>query len=142
MCKNPTEEDLLWFPQLKGENSWDVIKDIVANYNDSSLISQWLSPKVIRDFGFFTVRDERTSKHYEVVDIHNQNGYQNIRQLLSDNYLISNYIPRLEIINCDRMSRKLTIKHYPYKDRQLGNKEVMMTHLKKLWGGHEVEILN
>jgi spore cortex formation protein SpoVR/YcgB (stage V sporulation)/intein/homing endonuclease len=140
MCKNPTEEDLQWFPMLKGENHWDVIKDIVANYRDESFIRQWLSPKLIRDFGFFAVKDTRTAKHYDVTNIHNNQGYETIRSTLANTYERDSYIPQIEVVKVDPMTKKLYLQYTPYMGRELNHSDALMNHLKKLWGGYEVYI--
>jgi spore cortex formation protein SpoVR/YcgB (stage V sporulation) len=143
MCDNPTEEDLHWFPQLKGANGWDVILDSVANFRDESFIRQWLSPKVIRDFKFFSVYDDREDiEKYLVTKIHNESGYEEVRTKLADQYLRSSYVPQIEVINVDRKTRGLTLQYTSTNNRTLGNTDKMMPHIKKLWSSYPVTIVD
>ena len=143
MCDNPTEEDLHWFPQLKGANGWDVILDSVANFRDESFIRQWLSPKVIRDFKFFSVYDDREDiEKYLVTKIHNDSGYEEVRTKLADQYLRRSYVPQIEVINVDRKTRGLTLQYTSTNNRTLGNTDKMMPHIKKLWSSYPVTIVD
>lgn len=141
MCSNPTEEDLRWFPQIKDANGWELILDSVENYRDESFIRQWLSPKVIRDFKIFSLHDDRTDTEKLLVkSIHNEKGYQDIREKLADQYLHSTYIPQLEVDNVDKRTRTLCLKYTPYKGRTLGNYQKMLPHIQNLWGRYPVII--
>ena len=143
MCSNPTEEDLHWFPQLKGANGWEVILDSVANFRDESFIRQWLSPKVIRDFKFFSVFDDREDiEKYLVTRIHNASGYDDVRTKLADQYLRSSYVPQIEVKSVDKKTRALTLQYTSTNKRTLGNSDKMITHIKKLWGGYPVIIVD
>lgn len=143
MCNNPTEEDLHWFPQLKNQNGWEIILDSVANYRDESFIRQWLSPKVIRDFRFFNVYDDRhDSEKYLVTKIHNDSGYEDVRTTLADQYLRSSYVPQIEVFNVDKKTRGLTLLYTSANNRTLGNTDKMVPHIKKLWGGYPVTIVD
>ena len=45
----PTEEDRAWFPDIAGRgDAMGVLRDIWANYRDESFISQFLSPRLMR----------------------------------------------------------------------------------------------
>jgi len=143
MCSNPTAEDLAWFPQLKGQRGWDVILDSVVNFRDESFIRQWLSPKIIRDFKFFSVYDDREDvEKYLVTKIHNDSGYEEVREKLADQYLRSSYVPQIEVKSVDRKTRCLTLLYTGTNNRTLGNGDKMLAHIKKLWGGYPVVIVD
>ena len=57
MCEHPTEEDKRWFPEYAGSNWLDTLHFAMENFKDESFISQFLSPKLIRDFKLFTIID-------------------------------------------------------------------------------------
>ena len=59
MCENPTDEDKEWFPDLAGKDWNEAVHFAMLNFKDESFIQQFLSPKVIRDFHFFSVIDDR-----------------------------------------------------------------------------------
>ena len=55
----PTDEDREWFPDIAGNgDTMGVLRDIWANYRDESFISQFLSPRLIRQFGLFHLHDD------------------------------------------------------------------------------------
>jgi stage V sporulation protein R len=100
ICQKPTQEDLEWFPHLKDQNWLDVIKDVVVSQKDSSFIENYLSPKVIRDLKLFALYDGgKDTFAYDVVDIHNSDGYLEIRRALSRQYNFINMFPEISIVS-------------------------------------------
>lgn len=141
MCKNPTPEDLRWFPRVAGADGWDLILEAVSDFRDESFIRQWLSPKVIRDLHLFAVHDDRDDhEKYLVTDIHNERGYEQIREKLADQYLRASSVPQIEVASVDRKTRALYLQYTEHNGRKLGNIDRMLPHLEKLWGGYPVII--
>jgi len=138
ICENPTEEDKKWFPDLIGKNWKEVIiHDIVPNYRDESFIRQFLSPKVIRDFKLFAIQsDEENPNYYDVLDIHNQEGYKNVRKILADSYDINTKLANIQVTDVDFTGdRKLTLTHYTINDQLLNDDVLNVLHyVKELWG--------
>ena len=59
ICTEPTAEDQNWFPDIAGAGDpMAVLRDVWANYRDESFILQFLSPRLIREFGLFHVLDD------------------------------------------------------------------------------------
>ena len=59
ICTEPTAEDEQWFPAIAGKGDpMAVLRDVWANYRDESFILQFLSPRLIREFGLFHVLDD------------------------------------------------------------------------------------
>ena len=80
ICEDPKEEDREWFPDIAGCGDWrGVLKDAWANYRDESFIQQFLSPKLMRDFRFFSLLDKSSDANYVVSAIHNEQGYRDVR---------------------------------------------------------------
>lgn len=137
ICQNPTDEDRKWFPEIIGEKPLDVIKDAVANYRDESLIRQYLSPKVMRDMRLFHVYDDREEHEYLVQTIHNEQGFQKLRETLADNHERESWVPKIEVVEVSKMDRELILAWTPYKGRVLDDSSVMLAHVHRLWG-HDV----
>lgn len=141
ICQKPTEEDLHYFPGLKGVDWVDGVKDAMMNYSDSTLISQYLSPKVIRDMKLFAIEDVRENDYVTVTEIHDEIGYSNIRQSLSTRHERNYIVPNVQIVAADLDgSRTLTLKYFPYNERDLDirNLDETYQHITNLWG-FEVE---
>jgi stage V sporulation protein R len=134
ICTKPTSEDRDWFPNLIGQDPMDVIKDAVANFRDESFIRQYLSPKVMRDFRMFHVHDNRRRSFYKVESIHNDNGYQDIRDTLANSYERHNYMPQVEITEVNKDSQELSLRFTSYRQRGILAKSPMIIHLRRLWG--------
>jgi stage V sporulation protein R len=138
ICNAPTEEDYEWFPNITGsKNHLEIILDAVKNYRDESFIKQYLSPKVIRDMRLFHIVDEEHSSTYEVKNIHNQDGYREIRKMLAQKYEISRHDPDIQIVNANiQNSRILELVHYAVDDQLLVHDDAIrtLTHVKRLWG--------
>ena len=135
ICENPTEEDKEWFPDIAGSNWLDTLHFAMKNFKDESFISQYLSPKVMRDFKLFAVDDDDHHNYVEVDAIHNEEGYQAIREKLSSQYNLSNNEPNIQIWNVDlKGDRSLTLRYVPHNRIPLADshKEVLK-HLYRLW---------
>ncbi|MAD88166.1 MAG: SpoVR family protein [Pseudoalteromonas sp.] len=136
ICENPTEEDKRWFPEFAGADWLDTLHFAMQNFKDESFISQFLSPKLIRDFKLFTIIDKQKAPHLEVGAIHNEEGYQKVRSALSAQYNLSNHEPNIQVFNVDvRGDRSLTLRYVPQNGIPLHNsKDEVMKHLHRLWG--------
>ncbi len=136
ICENPTAEDEEWFPDLVGQDWIKTLDFAMRNYKDESFISQYLSPKVIRDFKFFSIMDDDRRKNLNVSSIHNDAGYQEIRQALSEQYNLGSNEPNIQVYNVDRKgNRTLTLRHTQFNRMPLHrNAEKVMKHIALLWG--------
>lgn len=142
ICENPTDEDREWFPDLIGANWLDVCLDAVANFRDESFIRQFLSPHLMRKLRMFSLVDNKADTSYYKIDaIHDVTGYKTIRNTLASNYELSEWLPKLEIVDADiKNTRRLSLVYSEYKNRKLSGKvDVMMDHIKTLWG-HPITI--
>lgn len=136
ICENPTDEDKAWFPEFAGKDWLETLHFAMENFKDESFISQFLSPKLMRDFKFFSILDDDKNAHLEVSAIHNDTGYRAIREALSEQYNLSNREPNIQVFNVDvRGDRSLTLKYTPHNHIPLGkSKDEVMKHLYRLWG--------
>lgn len=138
ICMDPTSEDKEWFPDFAGNGKWlETITYAMKNFRDESFISQYLSPKVIRDFKIFAIEDVSSSFTYKVLDIHNEQGYKNIRKRMSSAYNISNIDPDIQIYDADlKGDRELFLKYNMYNGIPLSKKSTLkiLKYIKQLWG--------
>ncbi|MBR8842740.1 MULTISPECIES: SpoVR family protein [Pseudoalteromonas] len=136
ICENPTEEDKQWFPEFAGSNWLDTLHFAMQNFKDESFISQFLSPKLMRDFKLFTIVDKQKSPHLEVGPIHDEMGYQQLRSALSAQYNLSNHEPNIQVYDVDvRGDRSLTLRYVPQGGIPLAaSKQEVIKHLYRLWG--------
>ena len=136
ICQNPTPEDRKWFPEIAGTNWLETLQFGMANFKDESFISQFLSPKVIRDLKLFSILDDDKKKDFEVLSIHDEPGYQSIRELLSSQYNLSNNEPNIQIVNVDvKGDRSLTLRHVQHQRQPLGETtDEVLKHVCRLWG--------
>ena len=72
----------------------------------------------------------------EVVAIHNEEGYQEIRQTLSEYYNLGNQEPDIQVYNVDRRGdRSLTLRYTQRNRRPLSEPTLeVLKHLHTLWG--------
>lgn len=136
ICEQPTAEDKEWFPDLAGSNWLDTLHFAMQNFKDESFISQYLSPKVIRDFHLFAIIDDDEASTLEVAAIHNAEGYQRIRQMLSQQYNLSQIEPNIQVYNVDlNGDRSLTLRYIPQNRAPLATQyQQVLKHLHRLWG--------
>ncbi|MBL4910132.1 MAG: SpoVR family protein [Alteromonadaceae bacterium] len=135
ICENPTDEDREWFPEIAGSNWLDTLHFAMESFKDESFISQYLSPKLIRDFKLFHINDNEDKNYLEVAAIHNEQGYQKIRTMLSSQYNLSNLEVNIQVINADiNGDRSLTLRYIPQNNVPLGDsKNEVLKHLHHLW---------
>ncbi|MBE1300217.1 MAG: SpoVR family protein [Alteromonadaceae bacterium] len=136
ICQEPTDEDKAWFPEIAGRDWLETVHFAMQNFKDESFISQFLSPKLMREFKFFAVEDDEKQNHLHVSAIHNESGYQQIREKLSAQYNLSNLEPNIQVYNVDiRGDRSLTLRYVPQNGIPLAkSKKEVMRHLHRLWG--------
>ena len=134
VCEHPTKEDEDYFPELVGTPWVDACIDAVANYCDESFIRQFLTPALCRKMGLFLLNDDSKSD-YHVKAIHNEAGFKQIRKALADQYLPENYTPKIEIVDVDYTTRKLTLMYYKNRDKSLSkDTNRVLKHIEDLWG--------
>ena len=137
ICEAPTDEDREWFPQLAGSDWVHGIHFAMSNFKDESLIEQYLSPKVMRDMRLFLLSDrEEDRSHYQVQAIHNDAGYERVRQTLAAQYRLETYIPTIQVArhNVDS-DRALLLQHRVENGRLLeaDSAEEVLRYVKALW---------
>ncbi len=137
MCQNPTEEDKYWFPSIAGQSDWVAqIEFAMRNFKDESFVSQYLSPKVIRDFHLFSILDDDSEKMLYISEIHNEEGYRRIREQLSAQYSLSEREPNIQVVDVDiKGDRSLLMKHIQVRGRTLNEDTTeVIRHVARLWG--------
>ena len=145
MCEKPTDEDRAWFPDVAGRDWLEVLNHAMRNFKDESFIGQYLSPKLMRDFRFFSIQDDETESELEVSAIHDDAGYRKVREALSRQYDLGHREPNIQVWSVNlRGDRALTLRHVQHNNRPLddGAQEVLK-HVARLWGfGVHLESVN
>ncbi len=138
MATEPTEEDRAWMPEVAGKGDWlSILQHVWANYRDESFIQQYLSPKVMRDFRMFALADRLDVGFYTVTDIHNEQGYREIRNELAQNHDISVNEPDIQIVDVDLLGdRTLMLNCSSHSSAALASRDRdgVLTHIERLWG--------
>lgn len=136
ICEEPTDEDRRWFPEIAGSPWLRTFDDAMRNFKDESFIGQFLSPKVMRDFRLFAVRDDEQDAQLEVSAIHDDSGYRHLRESLSRQYDVGNREPDIQVWNVAlRGDRSLTLRHTERARRPLNDEAPeVLKHVARLWG--------
>ena len=136
ICENPTDEDRRWFPDIAGTDWVKSLDFAMRNFKDESFIAQYLSPKLIRDFKFFSVLDDDNDSHMEISAIHDDAGYRHVRQMLAQHYNLSVREPNIQIYSVNlRGDRSLTLRHIQHHRQPLADDmDEIMRHFARLWG--------
>ncbi|TCJ16356.1 SpoVR family protein [Parasulfuritortus cantonensis] len=136
ICEQPDEEDRRWFPDLAGTDWVKTLDFAMRNFKDESFIAQYLSPKLIREFKLFAVVDDDKREKLEIAAIHDDAGYRQVRQLLSEQYNLGNREPNIQVYDVNVYGdRSLTLRHYMHDRRPLGDStKEMLRHVARLWG--------
>ncbi|MBN0988823.1 SpoVR family protein [Amphritea pacifica] len=136
ICENPTDEDRKWFPDIAGSDWNETLQHAMRNYKDESFILQYLSPHMIRELKLFTITDNSALSTLQISAIHDDEGYQKVRESLAASYNIGNREPNIQIYNVNiRGDRSLTLRHYMHNEQPLGDDtDEVLKHLHQLWG--------
>ena len=136
LCEQPTDEDKQFFPNFAGSDWLDTVHHAMVNYKDESFILQFLSPKVIRDLKLFCILDDDNEEKIEVTAIHDDSGYQRIREELAEQYNLSEQEPNIQVQEVDlRGDRSITLRHLQHDRIPLAEDDAkeVMRHLHHLW---------
>ncbi|MBK9348286.1 MAG: SpoVR family protein [Burkholderiales bacterium] len=136
ICEAPTAEDREWFPDIAGAPWLPTLDHAMRNFKDESFIGQFLSPKLIRDMHLFAIHDDEALHELEVSDIHDDAGYQRVRQALSRQYDLGTREPNIQVWDVNlRGDRTLILRHTQYQGRPLGDETLeVLKHVARLWG--------
>jgi stage V sporulation protein R len=136
ICESPTEEDRQWFPDIAGSDWLETLHFAMQNFKDESFILQYLSPKVMRDLKLFCILDDDQQREIEVKAIHDERGYQKVREELAGQYNLGNREPNIQVHKVDvRGDRSLTLQHVQHNRKPLGKStEEVLKHVHRLWG--------
>ncbi|KTC64588.1 stage V sporulation protein R (plasmid) [Legionella adelaidensis] len=135
ICENPTEEDKHWFGGLANSDWLTSLDSAMRNFKDESFISQYLSPRIIREFRLFHVIDDDRQPELFVNAIHNDQGYQAIREALSKQYNLSYQEPDIQIYSVDLEGDRALTLHYTQQNRVPldASTQDVLKHLYTLW---------
>jgi len=137
ICSEPTAEDRAWFPDIVDKPWREVLEFAMKNFKDESFISQYLSPRLIRDFRFFSIRDNDLDDKLEVTSIHDDEGYRTVRQTLSEQYNLGSREPNIQVWSVNvRGDRSLILRHSMVQRRPLqqDSADEVLKHVARLWG--------
>jgi stage V sporulation protein R len=137
IVRSPTAEDHAWFPDIAGTGDhFEVLKDIWANFRDESFVSQYLSPKLMRQLRLFHVHDDEEEMDLRVEAIHDERGYRRIRRALSRQYDLAYRDPMIQIVDVDLAGdRRLVLEHRVTNNILLEetSAQSVIQHLADLW---------
>lgn len=145
ICEQPTAEDRAWFPDIAGAPWLPTLDAAMRNFKDESFIGQFLSPHLMRELRLFALHDDAEQRDLEVSAIHNDAGYQRVRQLLSQQYDLGTREPGIQVWSVNlRGDRSLVLRHTQYQGRPLGESTMeVLRHVARLWGfGVQLESVN
>lgn len=142
ICEEPSEEDRRWFPDIAGSDWVKTLDYAMRNFKDESFIAQYLSPHLIREMKLFVVLDDDRDEQLKIAAIHDDSGYQQIRQTLAEQYNLGSREPNIQVWNVDVYGdRSLTLCHYTHDRLPLGGSiPEMLRHIARLWG-YDVSIV-
>jgi spore cortex formation protein SpoVR/YcgB (stage V sporulation) len=138
IVSRPEDEDRAWFPEIAGAGDvMKVLRDIWANYRDESFISQFLSPRLMRQMRMFHLHDDPEQRAGIRVDaIHDERGYRRVRRQLARQYDVGLIDPNIEVVDVDLAGdRRLLVRHTVLNGALLNEQDAkrVLQHLADLW---------
>jgi stage V sporulation protein R len=134
----PDDEDRAWFPEIAGKRDvMGVLRDVWANYRDESFISQFLSPRLMRQMHMFHLHDDPADNAGILVDaIHDERGFRRVRRQLSRQYDVGLTDANIEVVDVDLAGdRRLLVRHTVVNGALLNETDArrVLQHLADLW---------
>ena len=127
ICNNPTEEDRRWFKHFAGSGDWlEMTRHAMENSSDETFVAQYLSPAVMRKFGMFSLEGLEGNDYYEITAVHNEDGFQQIRDILAENYRYSGIIPDVSLYDYQDFDRCLILRHKIHNGKLLDYEDTNM----------------
>lgn len=145
IATNPTEEDKRFFPDWAGNGDWlSVVKHATANYKDESFITQYLSPKVIRDLKLVSATYDFDNRQTIVTSDHTEEHYYNITDNLSKNYDVFRKIPKISVKALKEEREKLFILYQDSNGRtlDLATRTRFERAVRHFWQGEVLGVAN
>jgi stage V sporulation protein R len=138
IVSNPDDEDREWFPDIAGTGDvMGALRDVWANYRDESFISQFLSPRLMRNLRMFHLHDDPEKTAGIKVDaIHDERGYRRLRRELARQYDVGFIDPNIEVTDVDLAGdRRLLLRHTVVNGATLQEADAkrVLQHLADLW---------
>src|SRR3982074_3371411 len=138
IVSNPDDEDRERFPDIAGTGDvMAVLRDVWSNYRDESLISQFLSARLMRRLRMFHLHDDpEESAGIRVDAIHDERGYLRVRRDLATHHDVGFTAPNIEVVDVDLAGdRRLVLRHAVVKGAQLNEADTrrVLQHLADLW---------
>jgi spore cortex formation protein SpoVR/YcgB (stage V sporulation) len=133
----PTDEDREWFFWAGNKDWLSTVKEAAYNFKDESFIFQYLSPKVMRDFGLFYILDNDEDPTMVVEAIQDEQGYRVIREKLAEQQNVNNSLPYIQVTNVDVWGdRSIELQHVSTNRHTLSQEDTIKTlrYLSQLWG--------
>ncbi|WP_299768027.1 SpoVR family protein [uncultured Pseudoteredinibacter sp.] len=136
ISESPTDEDRHWFPELAGKDWLENLHAAMRDFKDESFILQYLSPKLMRDFKLFSLVDDDKDSELEISAIHDESGYQSLREAMGNQYNLQNREPNIQVYNANiRGDRSLTLHHIRHERKPLDESaDEVLKHVHRLWG--------
>ncbi|WP_140626957.1 SpoVR family protein [Methylibium rhizosphaerae] len=136
ICQNPDEEDRAWFPDIAGSDWLKTLDYAMRNFKDESFVGQFLSPRLMREFRLFAIKDDSQDPELEVSAIHDDIGYRHLREALAKQYDLGSREPNIQVWSVNlRGDRSLTLRHTQHNARPLNDDaQEVLKHVARLWG--------
>lgn len=135
ICVKPTEEDRRWF-SFAGDPDWrKQVHFAMREFRDESFVLQYLSPKVMRDLHLFALRNDRDETTYRVSAIHDDGGYQHLREALALQIAEGNRPPDIQVVSVDRWGdRHLRLQQMDEQPLDQDEAQKTLGFVHSLWG--------
>jgi len=109
----------------------------MQNYRDESFILQFLSPKVMREFGMMHLAGDEDEPFMTVDRTAGDDDFAAIRSALAAQYRVEAITPDISVVRYRRETdRALLLRHQSLRGKRLSKDDAERTlqYLRQLWG--------
>lgn len=134
MTHSPTEKDLIQYPEICNTKWQESLMSVVKNYTDTDFISRYLTDNVITNMKLFSFQTDIENEELTINGT--ATNHDTIREILSEELVTYNRVPRIEITGVDEVTEALNVMIYCTKGKDLDSDSVKSIgyYLHLLWG--------
>lgn len=137
LAEEPTDEEARLMPGVCGIGRERALRDVLEWHTSESLIREYLTPRLLREFRLFVLENDATKDHYLVTAIHDPDGWEEVSRRLGEAWDPTSAIPDVRVRGTSNHGIRLDLIHVARRGERLcpKNTPAVLAALRDLWGG-------
>lgn len=137
IATEPEPGDERYAPDVVGRGRDVALREILEWHTSETLIRQFLTPRLLKKWKMFVLRDDPDADHYLVTAIHDEEGLREIREQLARSWDPFEWMPDVRVLGTSKRGTTLDLVHLARGGARLHERDtpVVLAAIRDLWGG-------